>query len=164
MDPMINCHVNVIMTGFKTHGPSKPADVVATLELTTQTPNPSGAPYFTMVDGNLGVKVPRGTPARIEYSLIDKTGGTDTYYIFGMFFTKPSKHVEMDVGMFPLVLIAQKDPVQASILGYDISPAPYTVSVVDENGSVGFWEYSIGIQDLNTGIIGILDPGLDNQP
>jgi hypothetical protein len=163
MDPMINCHVNVIMTGFKPHG-EKPADVIATLELTSQTPNPGGKPYFVLNGSSLTVSIPTGTPGRVEYSLVDKTGGADTYYIFGMFFTKPSKHVQQDSGMFPLVVIAQGDPLQASMLGYDISPAPYTVSVIDRNDASGFWEYSIGIQDLNTGVIGILDPDIGNDP
>lgn len=162
MDPMINCHLNVIMTTFKPHG-QKPADVAATLELTSQTPNPGGSPYFSLTGDKLAVNIPIGTPGRIEYSLIDKTGDSDTYYIFGMFLSKASKHVEQDAGMFPLVLIAQDDPVQASMLGYDISPAPNTVSVIDRNGANGFWEYSVGIQNLNTGVIGILDPGIDNS-
>ena len=161
---MIYCHVNVIMTGFTPSAtPGMPAEVTATLELTEQTPNPKGAPYFTMKNGNLSVDVPKGTPARVEYSLVNQTGSSDIFYICGMFFTNPPAKVEDDIGTFPLVLIAQDVPVKVRMEDYEIQPAPYTTTVVDQNSRPGFWEYTICIQDLNTAVIGLLDPGVQND-
>lgn len=164
MADMIYCRVNVIMTAF-TPSPTQgvPATVTATMEITGQTPNPSGDPYFHINGDSLIVKVPAGTPARIEYSLVNHTTSTDIFYIFGMFFTNPPPDVHVDETMFPLVLIAQGVPIQASMEGLDIYPRPYTVSVVDQNSSTGFWEYTIGIQDLNTAQIGLFDPGIENE-
>lgn len=162
---MINCHVNVIMNAF-TSSPTTgvPADIDATMELTTQTPNPSGDPYFSILDDQLSVNVPQGTPVRIEYSLVNQTGSDDIFYIFGMFFSHAPQRVQQNVGVFPLVLIAQGVPLQASMEDLDISPATYTVSVVDQNDQYGLWEYTIGVQDLNTGEIGTFDPGIVNEP
>ncbi len=164
MDTMIYCQVNVVMNAF-TSSPTAgmPATVSATMEITDQTPNPSGAPYFSLQNNQLAISVPNKTPARVEYSLVNQTGSSDIFYIFGMFFSNAPKKVEHDIGMFPAVLIAQEVPMQASIDDQDISPEPYTVSVVDQNDRAGFWQYTIGIQDLNTGAIGMFDPGIVNE-
>ena len=164
MDTMIYCQVNVIMNTFTPSSISgMPATVGATMEITGQTPNPSGAPYFSLQNNQLAVNVPTGTPARVEYTLENATGSKDIFYIFGMFFSNAPKKVEHDIGMFPLVLIAQGVPVQASMDDQDISPQEYTVSVVDQNDRSGLWQYTIGIQDLNTGMTGVFDPGIVNE-
>lgn len=160
---MIYCRVNVNMTSFTPSPPGVPSTVEATMAITDQTPNPDGDPYFSIFENQITVSVPQGTPARLEYSLVNQTGSTDIFYIFGMFFSNAPVRVEHNIGAFPLVLIGQDVPVQASMEDLDISPAQYTVSVVDQNGRDGFWAYTIGIQNLNTGVIGTFDPGIDNE-
>lgn len=167
MDTMIYCRVNVIMQAFKASPTAGvPADVVATMEITDQTPAPDGGTAYFYIDGSsLKVSVPTGIPARIEYHLKNSTQdlATDIFYIFGMFYSNAAKHLETDIGAFPVVLIAGDVPVTAQMDGDDITPQPYTVSVVDQNDTTGLWSYTIGIQDLNTGAIGMFDPEIENE-
>ncbi len=163
---MINCHVNVTMTSFTpSKEPGGYAEVTATMELTSQTPNPdtSAPPYYTLEDDTLQVAVPKGTPCRAEYTLINKTGSTDLFYIFGAFFTYGPKQVSQNIGAFPVVMLVGDIAVKANIDGYDVTPSTYTISIVDSNEKSGYWEYTLGIQDLNSGSIGLFDPGYDNE-
>jgi len=162
---MITCNLSINMTEFTLPSGGGPAVVSATMSITSQTPNPTpgGAPYFSLTSGDsLSVNVPFGTPVLLAYDLTWSVSG---YFVFvGVYFTE-TPPTGMGIGAFPLVILNQADiSASATVLGETFSPDA-NMTVVDGNYAAagGLYQYTIGIQNLQTFAVGIYDPIITND-
>jgi hypothetical protein len=166
MSSMIKCNLNVNMTAFTpSSAKGTPASVTATLDIKGQTAPPDGgAPYFTMKDGTLYVNVPDGTPARLQFFLVNQTGDATAYGLCGVFMQSVPKGYTQVSGEFPLIVISGNISVQVTWGLYSFTPSVNSLSVVDTNTMDGAWEYALGVQNFSTLEIGIYDPEVENSP